>query len=162
MSEQKRLANDALQHLLLITDDDFQESVREDLLAPLCTAPTKSLFILSREAATQDVRFEAEAVLTARLREDREDEDIAPPVDAANPEELPPELATHRHFYKFCENGRWVLTTRSGVRVTAFANEAELDQWWHGLKRQRGRILTRRRRETSPDAESHVSSRMAP
>jgi hypothetical protein len=162
LSEQKRLANDALQHLLLITEDEFQDSVREDLLAPLCKAPTASLFVLSREAAASGIRLEAEAVLTARLREDREEETTTPPVDVANLEELPPELATHRHFYKFSEGEQWVLTTRGGVRVRAFANEAELDQWWHGLKRQRGRILTRRRRETSPNAESVVPSPILP
>ena len=151
MDEPKRLANDALHHLLSITDDAFLESVRDDLLTPLREAPAASLFVLSRKALSREVRSEAAAVLNARLRED---EDGLPPSDAADPKELPPELAAHRHFYKFCEDGQWVLTTRSGVRVTVFPSEAELDQWWRKLTWQRGRILTRIRRETSPDAET--------
>jgi hypothetical protein len=49
------------------------------------------------------------------------------------------ELATHRHFDKFSEDERWVLTTRSGARVAVSSSEVELDQWWRCLKKQRGR-----------------------
>jgi hypothetical protein len=142
LDEQKRLENDSLHHLLSITDDVFRESERDDILAQLREAPAASLFVLSRTAASEEVRSEAATLLNARLRES---EDDIPSSNAPNLEELPPELATHRHFYKFCEDSRWVLTTRSGVRVTTFASEAELDQWWHRLKWQRGRILTRTR-----------------
>jgi hypothetical protein len=56
---------------------------------------------------------------------------------------------TARHFYKFSDDDQWVLTTRSGVKIAAFASEADLDRWWRGLKKQRGRILTRVRRGTA-------------
>jgi len=46
-----------------------------------------------------------------------------------------------------------VLTTRGGVRVAVFPSEAELDRWWLGLKKQRGRILTRVRRGAPPGSE---------
>lgn len=151
MNEQKKLANDALHHLLSITDDVFQESARDDLLTPLREASAASLFVLSREACSEKVRSEASATLNSRLRAD---DDGISSSDAANPDGLPPELTTHRHFYKFCENGQWVLTTRSGVRVAVFPGEAELDHWWQGLSWQRGRILTRIRRETSSDVET--------
>jgi hypothetical protein len=55
-------------------------------------------------------------------------------------------LATARHFYKFAEEEQWVLSTRKGVRIATFNNEADLDHWGRGLKKQRGRILTTVRR----------------
>lgn len=149
MSE-KKLADDALRRLLSIGDEASLELGQEELRVTLCEAPASSLFRLSREAASGRVREEAAAVLAARLRDE---EEVVPPVEEATPGELPPELATHRHFYKFAEGERWALTTRSGVRVATFASEAELDQWWLGLKRQRGRILTKRRNAGDGDAE---------
>lgn len=147
---QKRLDNTALDELLSITDDKYQESERDDLLTPLYEATAVSLFVLSREALSSKVRSEAAIALDARLREGAES---VPPSNSAAPQELPPELASHRHFYKFCEDRQWMLTTRGGIRVATFASEAELDQWWRGLRWQRGRILTTRRAKTPHDPE---------
>jgi hypothetical protein len=134
-----------MQQLLSVTDAACDEEFRSVLPANLCTAPSASLFILSRRALAEAVRAEAEKVLSARLHEGEAPE--APPAEAVNSDTLPPEYATHRHFYKFCEGQRWVLTTRSGLRITAFDTEADLDQWWRRLKKQRGRILTRVQRD---------------
>lgn len=148
MSE-KKLVGDALRRLSSIGDEAFLELGQDELQAALHEAMSSSLFRLSREAASIRVREEAAAVLATRLRGE---EEVVQPVEEATPEELPPELATHRHFYKFADGERWALTTRSGVRVATFASEAELDQWWLGLKRQRGRILTKRRKQ---DGKEH-------
>ena len=143
----KELQSGALQQLLSISDELPQGPLREGIFAQLRAAPSASLFILSREAQSEEVRCEAATILSARLREDDAQSPESPPTDAVSQGELPAELATHRHFYKFPENEGWVLTTRSGTRVAVFSSEAELDQWWRGLKKQRGRILTRVRRD---------------
>ena len=115
----------------------------------LRAAPSATLFILSRESKSKEVRCEADTMLSARLRGDDANCPEPAPFNAVSQGELPAELATHRHFYKFSEGEGWVLTTRSGIRVAVFSSEAELDQWWKGLKKQRGRIITRVRRGKS-------------
>ena len=145
----KQLEAGALQHLLSIDDELSQGPAREGILAQLQAAPSASLFILSRKAQSEEVRYEAATILTARLHEDEADNPESAFATAVSQGELPAELATHRHFYKFADDDGWVLTTRSGIQVAAFASEAELDRWWRGLKKQRGRILTRVRRDAA-------------
>lgn len=143
----KELQSGPLQQLLSLGDELPAGPAREGVLAQLRAAPSAALFILSRESQSEAVRGEAAAVLSARLRDDDVAPPEPPPFDPVSQRELPAELATHRHFYKFPEGEGWVLTTRSGIKVAVFASEAELDQWWRGLKKQRGRILTRVRRD---------------
>jgi hypothetical protein len=142
--------SEAFQYLQSIGGELPPGPMRESILAQLRAAPSASLFILSRKAQSADVRCEAATILTARWHEDDASPEPAP-FDAVSQRELPAELATHRHFYKFSEGERWVLTTRSGVKVAVFSSETELDQWWRGLKKQRGRILTGVRRGTASD-----------
>ena len=145
----KELQSGPLRQLLSRTDELPPGPEREGILAQLQSAPSAALFILSRDSQSEGVRCEAAAVLSARLRGDDATGPEPPSFNAANQGELPAELATHRHFYKFAEGGGWALTTRSGIRVATFASEAELDQWWRGLKKQRGRMLTKVRRDKS-------------
>lgn len=156
MCEDAKDSDEILRDLMSVVGNLPEGSGREDILARLRAASSASLFVLSKKAQSSDVRCEASKVLEARLREG---EVPAPPDSGgANLSDgssvLPPELAKNRHFYKFCEDERWVLTTRSGVRIASFPSEAELDRWWLRLKRQRGRILTKVRKGAPPDAES--------
>lgn len=147
MDENKHLPNERLQSLLAIPDP-LPEGMLDGIAVQLRAALLPSLFVLSRRAQSSAIRSEAAATLDARLHEDDEAPESSPSADAVARGELPPELATARHFYKFSEGDQWVLTTRSGVRIATFASEADLDRWWRGLKKQRGRILTRVRRDT--------------
>jgi hypothetical protein len=139
--------NETLQDLLSVADP-LPAAALSDLPARLRDARAASLFTLSRQAQSSEVRAEAAKALSARLREDHPvaADEKSPQADAIARGELPPELATARHFYKFSDEDQWVLTTRSGVKVASFASEADLDRWWRGLRRQRGRILTRVRK----------------
>ena len=152
MTGQETFSDQTLQYWLSVRDDACQGAAAGALPALLRSAPSASLFILSRRAACGLVRAEAEKALTARLPA-ADAAETAAPAGAAACSELPPELASHRHFYKFAEQQRWVLATRSGRRIASFASEAELDRWWGGLKKQRGRMLTRVRRDV-PVSES--------
>ena len=153
MGEDSASANEMLEYLLSIPDP-LPEEKRGEILTKLHEAPLASLFTLSRRALSPEVRSEAAQTLNARLREG--DEPAAENTPASDPfaeavgrGELPPELATARHFYKFPEAERWLLTTRNGIKVADFGSEADLDHWWRGLKKQRGRILTRVRKGES-------------
>jgi hypothetical protein len=149
MDGNKTLSNEMLQYLLSITDP-LPEASQGDILVKLRDAPLASLFVLSRRAESSKIRSEAANALNARLREDDDPSSTSSPhSEAVSRGELPPELATARHFYKFPENEQWVLTTRKGVKIADFGSEADLDHWWRGLKKQRGRILTRVRKTTS-------------
>jgi hypothetical protein len=149
MDQGQQPANETLHYLLSISNGPPQGPAWDAVLAQVRGASTASLFILSRKAQSSDVRREAAAALNARLHEPGDGGPAKPSsADAVSQDELPPELATHRHFYKFSEGEQWVLATRSGVRVAEFPSEAELDQWWRGLRKQRGRILTKVRRST--------------
>jgi hypothetical protein len=149
MDENKNLPNKTQQYLLSIPDA-LSAGTLGDIAVQLRDAPSAFLFVLSRQAQSSEVRSEAARALHARLHEnDPVGSGSSPHSDAVTQGELPPELATARHFYKFSDDDQWVLTTRSGVRIAAFASEADLDRWWRGLKKQRGRILTRVRRGTS-------------
>jgi len=109
----KELQSGALQHLLSITDELPQGPVREGILAQLRATPSASLFILSKKAQSSEVRCEAATILTARLHENDANCPESPPFNAVSQGELPAELATHRHFYKFSEDECWVLTTEA-------------------------------------------------
>jgi hypothetical protein len=149
MDENKTFSNEMLQYLLSIPDP-LPEGKQGDVRVQLREAPSASLFVLSRQAQSSEVRSEAARALDARLREgDDSGPGAALHSDAVARGELPPELATARHFYKFPEDEQWVLSTRSGVRIATFSSEADLDRWWRGLKKQRGRMLTRVRKATS-------------
>jgi hypothetical protein len=149
MDEHGSFSNEMLQYLLSIPDP-LPEGKQGDIRAQLHRAPSASLFVLSRQAQSAEVRCEAARALDARLREgDDSGAAASRHWDAVARGELPPELATARHFYKFPEDEQWVLATRSGVRVATFSSEADLDHWWRGLKKQRGRMLTRVRKATS-------------
>jgi hypothetical protein len=143
MDEGRGLSQEALQQRLSVAAGLGEGAARADVLAQLRAAPSAALFILSRRARSEDVRREAGEILSARLREDAACRPEPSPSSATIPGELPAALAAHRHFYKFSEHERWVLATRSGIRVATFNSEAELDRWWRGLKKQRGRILTK-------------------
>jgi hypothetical protein len=143
MSEANILSQDAIDQLLSLTDERVHGPTHEEIVIQLQTASLASLFVLSRKAHSTEVQREAATILNARLHEGDTSDPECSPFDAVSQGELPPSLATHRHFLKFSEGERWVLTTRSGIRVATFPNEAELDRWWLRLKRQRGRILTR-------------------
>ena len=143
MEENKNFSNETLQHLLSIPDP-LAAGTLGDIAVRLRDAPLASVFALSRKAHSSEIRSEAEQAVNARLREDDPaNPESSPHADAVARGELPPEVATVRHFYKFREGEQWVLTTRSGIRVAAFPSEADLDHWWRGLKKQRGRIITR-------------------
>ncbi len=149
MNEAKTLSEEAINDLLLVADGLPHGPTLDEIRGQLHAASLASVFILSRKAQSSEVRCEAAKIVDARLHED--DNGPEPPAfDAVSQGELPPKLATHRHFYKFCEDHQWVLTTRSGVRIGVFPSEAELDRWWLGLKKQPGRILSRKRRVTLP------------
>ena len=157
MCEDAKDSDETLHDLLSVAGDLPEGSGREDVLARLRAASSSSLFVLSKKAQSSDVRCEAAKALEARLREGNvpmtsQDSRGANLSDGSSA--LPPDVAKSRHFYKFCENERWVLTTRSGVRIATFPSEAELDRWWQRLKRQRGRILTKVARGTPPESES--------
>ena len=153
MGKAKTLSQEAINRLLSVADGLPQGPTLDDILAQLHSASLAAVFILSRKAQSREVRDEAAKIVKARLHDD--DNGPEPPLfDALSQGELPPNLATHRHFYKFPEDQWWVLTTRSGIRVGAFPSEAELDCWWLGLKKQRGRILTRKRPKTSNPGEA--------
>ncbi len=148
MDENKNFSNETLQHLLSIPDP-LPAGMLGGIAGQLRAAPLASVFVLSRKAQSSEVRTEAGRLVNFRLREDDPvGSESSPHSDAVTRGELPPELATARHFYKFPEGEQWVLTTRSGVRIAAFLSEADLDHWWRGLKKQRGRIITRVRRGT--------------
>ena len=152
MNESKILSQEVINHLLVVADGLPHGPTIDEILVQLHAASLASVFILSRKAQSSEVRCEAAKIVNARLHED--DNGPEPPAfDAVSQGELPPKLATHRHFYKFLEDQRWVLTTRNGIRIGAFPNEAELDRWWLGLKKQPGRILTRKRRGMPPGSE---------
>ena len=152
MNEAKVLSQEALDQLLAVADGLADGPTLDEILIQLHTASLASVFILSRKARSKEVRCEAAKIVQARLHED--DNGPAPlAFDAVSQGELPPNLATHRHFYKFFEDERWMLSTRSGIRVGVFPSEAELDRWWLGLKKQRGRILTRKRPKPSNGGE---------
>ena len=149
MHENKNFSNETLQYLLSIPDP-LAAGTLGDFAVRLREAPLASVFALSRKAQSSEIRSEAERVVNARLREDDSaGPESSPHAEAVARGELPAELATARHFYKFPENEQWVLTTRSGIRIAAFPSEADLDHWWRGLKKQRGRIITRGRRGKS-------------
>ena len=153
MNEAKSRSEEAVNQLLMLADGLPHGPTLDEIRGQLQAASLASVFILSRKAQSSEVRSEAAKIVNARLHED--DNGPEPPAfDAVSQGELPPKLATHRHFYKFCEDQRWVLTTRSGIRIGAFPSEAELDRWWLGLKKQTGRILTRKRRGAPPGSES--------
>jgi len=152
-----KLANEAQRYLLSITDDLFQGPAQDKILSELRAAPFASLFVLSRTAQSTEVRREAAKILKARLREDASRPSQPPPpayvpTNGEGTAELPAAVATHRHFYKFFQDGYWVLATRKGIRVATFHTEAQLDHWWRRLKRQRGRILTKVHRDTPPES----------
>jgi hypothetical protein len=152
MNETTVLSQETLDKLLAVADGLPDGPTLDEILVQLHSASLASVFILSRKAQSREVRGEAAKIVSARLHED--DNGPEPPAfDAVSQGELPPKLATHRHFYKFPEDQQWVLTTRSGVRVGTFPSEAELDRWWLGLKKQAGRILTRKRKGTPPGSE---------
>lgn len=147
--ENKTTSKESLQYPMSISDP-IPEGKQDDIAVELREAPSASLFMLSRQAQSSGVRSQAAKALDGRLREeDQSTPGTSPTSDAITRGELPPELATVRHFYKFPEGEQWVLTTRSGIKVAAFDSEGDLDHWWGGLKKQRGRILTRVRRPTS-------------
>lgn len=149
MDENKNCPIEGPQYLLSISDP-LPDGMRDDIAARLREAPLASLFVLSRQAQSSEVRSEAAAALNDRMRDDDDSASAtSPSLDAVARGELPPDLATARHFYKFSEDDQWLLTTRSGVRIAAFASEDELDRWWRGLRKQRGRILTRVRKGMS-------------
>ena len=152
MNEAKILSEEAINHLLSVADGLPHGPTLDEILVKLNAASLASVFVLSRKAQSNEVRCEAAKIVHARLHED--DSGPEPPAfDAVSQGELPPKLATHRHFYKFCEDQQWVLTTRNGIRIGAFPSEAELDLWWLALKKQQGRILTPKRRGTPPGSE---------
>jgi len=153
MNEAKVFSQEALNQILSVADGLPHGPTLDGILVQLHAASLASLFILSQKAQSKEVRCEAAKIMNARLHEDDHCGPESPTSDAVSLGELPPKLATHRHFYKFFEDERWVLTTRSGIRVGTFPSEAELDFWWQGLKKQRGRILTRRRRGSPPGSE---------
>jgi hypothetical protein len=152
MNEAKILSQEAINQLLAVADGLPHGPTLDELLVQLRAAPLAAVFILSRKAQSSEVRSEAAKIVNARLHEDNNGPE-PPAFDAVSEGEPPPKLATHRHFYKVCEDQRWVLTTRNGIRVGTFPSEAELDRWWLGLKKQRGRILTRKRRGMPPGSE---------
>jgi hypothetical protein len=146
MDENTNFSNETLQQLLSIPDP-LPAGTLDDIAVQLREAPLSSVFVISRKAQSSEVRSKAERAVNARLREDGPvDPETSPHAAAVNRGELPPEVATARHFYKFCEDEQWVLTTRSGIRIAAFPSEADLDHWWRGLKKQRGRIITKARK----------------
>jgi hypothetical protein len=154
MDESEKPLDAARCDLQSISDEQFRGLSHAGIMARLNDESSASLFVLSKKAQSKELQAAAANTLETRLRQDEPPaEPTAAAADAAQVEqsltELPPELATARHFYKFAEGDRWVLSTRSGVRVRTFADEAELDRWWLGLKKQRGRILTTRRRKGS-------------
>jgi hypothetical protein len=143
MDENKYFSNETLQHLLSVPDP-LPAGTLGNIAIQLREAPLASVFVLSRKAESSEIRSEAEKAVNARLREDGPAGiESSPHSDAVARGELPPDVATARHFYKFPEGEQWVLTTRSGVRIASFPSEADLDHWWRGLKKQRGRIITR-------------------
>jgi hypothetical protein len=153
MNETKALPPEALENLQALVDGLPQGPTLDAIRVQLQTAPLSSLFILSRKAQSSEVRSEAAQIMNARLHEDDSCSPEPSTCDTIRQGELPANVATNRHFYKFLEDGRWVLTTRSGVRVGDFPSEAELDRWWLGLKKQRGRILTRKRSAAAPGSD---------
>jgi len=153
MNEAKTLSREALNQLLSVADGLPDGPTLDELLVQFHAASLASLFILSRKAISKEVRCEAAKIVNARLHEDDPCDTESPISNGVSQHELPPKLATHRHFYKCFEDERWVLTTRSGIRVGIFSSEAELDFWWQGLKKQRGRILTRKRGGLPPGSE---------
>ena len=142
------LSQEAVDQLLSVADGLPDGPARAEMLGKLQTASFASLYVLSRKAQSSEVRCKAAEILDSRLHADESGNPEPPPPDVVSLGELPPNLAVHRHFLKFCEGQQWVLTTRSGVRVATFPSEAELDQWWLRLKKQRGRILSRVQRGT--------------
>jgi hypothetical protein len=55
---------------------------------------------------------------------------------------FPPMLYKIKHFLKYCNGGKWVLTTDNGIDVAVFSSEADLDEWWQRLPgKRRGRTL---------------------
>lgn len=149
MDENKYFANEKLQHLLSVADP-LPAGTLGNIAMQLREAPLASVFVLSRKAESSEIRSQAEKVVNARLREGNPSAiESSPHSDAVTRGELPPDVAMARHFYKFPEGEQWVLTTRSGIRIASFPSEADLDHWWRGLKKQRGRIITRVRRGKS-------------
>ena len=155
MDQGQQPADETLVYLLSLTDAPPQGPAWDSILAQVHGASTASLFVLSRRAQSSEVRREAAAALNSRLHEPGDGGSEKPSSDVVSQGELPPELATHRHFYKFSEGEQWVLATRSGVRVAAFRSEAELDQWWRGLRKQRGASSLR---SENPRRDCHLIS----
>jgi hypothetical protein len=181
--------DNTLNDLFSVTDETFLGPANSELVARLTAAPLKSLFLLSRHAASPSLQCEAEKIMNARLRE----APSRPPTDGAKkkgsataqaktspakPEqllvgmrgshadqsqnELPPILAKVKHFLKYCDGGKWVLTTDSGIGVAVFSSEADLDQWWKKLAGRRGRTLTGIEKVKLPDVDRQTHSSGSP
>ncbi len=177
--------DDPLDDLLSVTDETFLGPANSDILARLSAAPLKSLFLLSRRATLPELQREAEKVLNARLREGSSD---SPPVGAkrkgsgnaqakrtpVKPEQLligiggqskhalPPILAKIKHFFKYCDGEKWVLTTDNGIGVAVFNSEADLDHWWKKLTGRKGRTLTSVQKVKPPDVDFSKQSSESP
>ena len=75
---------------------------------------------------------------------------------------LPPILAKIKTFFKYCEDGKWILTTDNGIRVAVFNSEADLDQWWKKLTGRKGRTLTSIQKVKPPDVDLSKQSSESP
>lgn len=175
--------DDTLNSLLSLTDEMFLGPANSDILARLSAASLKSLFVLSRRATSLELQREAERVLNARLREGsggfppagakRKGSSKTTPVtpqqvligiggQSRTKHTLPPILAKIKTFFKYCEDGKWILTTDNGIRVAVFNSEADLDQWWKKLSGRKGRTLTSVQKVKQPDVDLSKQSSESP
>ena len=69
---------------------------------------------------------------------------------------LPPGFENVRHVRKFVEAGKWILTTKKGVRLGVFDSEAALDEAWRQCQQNRNLQppLAKGRKRSSPSLKT--------